>query len=620
MMKKRIAVLSLLLGGWIVFSQSVSALNLIRESGWLECAYVTWQPVSGAESYRVCYSGEGITGCEIDMPLIRRYREYYRADVPGLKAGNYTLTVDALNAEGVVFDSATTSVLTVQPHIREGFAFAGGVTPGGYNADGTVKEGAKILYLTASSANTMVCHVINDNKKTEVTAVGLADILTAYGRGYDKTPLIIRMIGQVKASQIDGLKDGNYISFTGSNNTSRLIEQVTFEGIGDDATAYGYGFCLKRAHGVEIRNVGIMLFGDDGVSMDTDNSNIWIHHNDFFYGAPGRDADQVKGDGSIDMKYNSSNITISFNHFWESGKVMGCGGSKEKVPTLYMTFHHNWFDHTDSRTPRLHYTTAHIYNNYFDGVSKYCIGNTTESSAFVEANYFRHCDRPMMIAGQGTDTYDSASGQYTGKSTFSGQDGGMTKAFNNRMYDTASPVYQTENDTQFDAYLVTDRNETVPEEVKSVKGGFAYTNFDTAPGMYAYMPDEPDDVPSVVAGYAGRIDGGDFQWTFDNAVDDDSYDVNEALKSAIAGYETGLLYVQGEGKASSGLQSAASSCTVFYSGGMLCNPDRLPIEVYDAAGRLLHSGMESVNMDSWGHGIYLVRVVPVNEVVKLVKL
>ncbi len=145
-----------------------------------------------------------------------------------------------------------------------------------------------------------------------------------------------------------------------------------------------------------------MLFGDDAVSMDTDNANIWIHHNDFFYGAPGSDADQVKGDGTIDMKYNSSNITISYNHFWESGKSMGCGGSTETVPTFYVTFHHNWFDHVDSRNPRLHYTTAHVYNNYFDGVSKYCIGNTTETSAFVEANHFRHCDRPMMISGQGT--------------------------------------------------------------------------------------------------------------------------------------------------------------------------------------------------------------------------
>jgi pectate lyase len=33
-----------------------------------------------------------------------------------------------------------------------------------------------------------------------------------------------------------------------------------------------------------------------------------VHNNDFFYGAPGGDADQVKGDGSIDMKYNTTNM------------------------------------------------------------------------------------------------------------------------------------------------------------------------------------------------------------------------------------------------------------------------------------------------------------------------
>ena len=40
----------------------------------------------------------------------------------------------------------------------------------------------------------------------------------------------------------------------------------------------------------------------DSISIDTDNSNLWIHNNDFYYGSAGGDKDQAKGDGSLDIK------------------------------------------------------------------------------------------------------------------------------------------------------------------------------------------------------------------------------------------------------------------------------------------------------------------------------
>lgn len=540
--KARAAALALAL----VTVGSAGAMTFIDHGGRLETAYAMWQPVEGAVRYEVAYTGEGADGRVIDTQLIRRYAGYIRADVPGLKAGEYTLSIKAYGADGNVLDSGVTPTLSVVPQNREGFAFADGNVPGAYAADGTPKEGARIVYVSAATVNTVTCDVANNKGKLS-TYTGLAEILSAYGKGYDKTPLIVRVIGTVTADDFAGLKDGNYINIQGFNNTERLIENVTIEGIGTDATLYGYGVCLKRAHNVEIRNVGIMLFGDDAVSMDTDNTNIWVHNIDFFYGRPGKDADQVKGDGSIDMKYNSSSVTISYNHFFDSGKVMGCGGTTGESHTLLMTFHHNWFDHADSRCPRLHYTTAHVYNNYYDGVPVYCIGNTTESSAFVERNYFRNCKRPLMISGQGTDSYDDKTGTYTLKGTFSGQDGGMTKAFDNIFAEnTPKLVYQTMHATQFDAYLVTSRDEQVPADVVSVKGKWAYSNFDTAPTMYASTPDAAADVPQTVTEWAGRMDGGDLTWNFDNAVDDENHDVNTALKAAVTAYTSQLLAIQGE--------------------------------------------------------------------------
>lgn len=525
-------------------TMKAAALTVLSEGGWLETAYATWQPVEGAATYEVSYSGEGLNNVKVDDQLVRLYDGYVRVDVLGLKAGSYTLTVKALNAEGGQIDEATTNAVTVTAQKREGFAFTQGVIPGGYNSDGTVKNGAKIIYVTGKSVNKVTCEV--SLEKTKATYTGLANILNAYGQGFEKTPLIVRVIGTIKASQYEGLKDNKYINFEGKNATTRMLENVTLEGVGNDATLYGYGINMKRTKGIELRNLGIMLYGDDAITMDTDNYHAWVHNCDFFYGSPGAEADQVKGDGCIDMKYRSTLATISYNHFFDNGKVMGCGGATGEEVNLQLTFHHNWFDHCDSRTPRLNRTTAHVYNNYYDGMATYSIGSTDASNAFIEANYFRNVQRPMMIAGQGTDTKYASD---PSKGTFSGQNGGMSKAYNNVVDNTTVELrlqYQDTDAQQFDAWRVENRTDKVPETVSAARGGHVYNNFDTAEDMYAYTADQPDVVPAIVAQFAGRTNGGDLHWVFNNEVDDRDHEVNTELKAALTSYQSALLKVQGE--------------------------------------------------------------------------
>lgn len=613
-MKKNILTIVL---GFFCALTAMAQVTITKSGGWLESAYVEWAPFLDAESYHVYYSGGGVTDQKIDHALIRNYGSYFRADVLGLVSGSYSLKIVPV-ASGIenTASAATTNSLVVKPHLREGFAFLDHVIPGAYNADGTPKSGAKIIYISSGTVNTISCDVVTDSKGTSVKTIGLMNILTARGKGYDKTPLVIRMIGTIKAEQVVGLKDGNYISFTGFNNTTRLIENITFEGVGEDATANGYGFYTKRSKGIEIRNIGIMLFGDDGVSMETDNFHCWIHHCDFFYGKPGADADQIKGDGSIDMKYNSTNITLSYNHFWDSGKVMGCGGATGETSNLSISFHHNWFDHTDSRCPRLTNTNAHIYNNYFDGVAKYSVGTAYNVSAFVESNYFRSCSRVMTISGQGTDTYNSATGLYDLEGTFSGQNGGMTKSFNNTMVNCVKFVDQNTHPTQFDAYTVTARNAQIPSTVKSIKGEYSYSNFDTDATFYVSNPDAPDDARTNVLAYAGRMNGGDFKWTFNNAVDDASSDLNTSLKSKILNYQSTLLSIQGE---------TALGRTVLkqMDFDVFPNPvvDRFTIqtdasifgvELYNLCGALVYQkngDVKECKVENLTKGLYLVKVV-----------
>lgn len=249
-----------------------------------------------------------------------------------------------------------------------------------------------------------------------------------------------------------------------------------------------------------------------------------------------------KGDGALDCK-KSNYVTLSYNHFWDNGKCNLLGLS-EKQYDLFITYHHNWYDHSDSRHPRIRFYSAHVYNNYYDGNAKYGVGSTLGSSVFVENNYFRNTNKPMMISQQGTDIASDPTG------TFSGEAGGIIKAYGNVFVDMTKLrfVPYSENNTEFDAYVASTRDEQVPATVTSKLGGNKYNNFDTSSSMYSYTPDKAEDVPAVVAGQfgAGRMQHGDFQWSFNNSVDDASYDINADLKKAVTNYKGSLVKVFGD--------------------------------------------------------------------------
>jgi len=59
--------------------------------------------------------------------------------------------------------------------------------------------------------------------------------------------------------------------------------------------------------------------------------------------------------------------------------------------------------------------------------------------------------------------------------------------------------------------------------------------------MYDYVADNSADVPAVVETYAGRVEGGDFEFTFDDSKDDSRYDLNTELDTLLANYKTTLV-------------------------------------------------------------------------------
>ncbi len=621
-MKTLLSIIIILFTSLSLWGQTV----VISESaGWLESAYVKWAPIAGADRYNVYYSGAGITDQKIDDQLIRGYGSYMRADLPGLKAGTYTIKVAPVigGKEGT---GVVSGPLTVETQDRAGFAFSGGRVPGAYKADGTLKDGAVILYITEKSKNTISLNVTGASANP---CVGLQTILDGFKKGKDLRPLSVRLIGKI--SDLTYMLAGDIVIENSQNESS----YITFEGVGNDAVADGWGIRLKNASNVEIRNIGFMNTnsseGDD-IGLQQNNDHIWVHNCDFFYGDAGGDADQAKGDGSLDCK-KSTYVTFSYNHFWDNGKCNLLGLSEGTTSGLYITYHHNWYDHSDSRHPRIRFYSAHVYNNYYDGIAKYGVGSTEGSSVFVEGNYFRNCKYPMLTSMQGSDVWDGSKNDYKEMPTFSSEDGGSIKAFDNIMsgqkrfvpYGDPSPDYNVagviSSTKDFDAYVVKARNEKISSSIKSAYGSNVYNNFDTDPSvMYTYIPDGPEAAKTKVMKYAGRLSGGDFKWTFDNAVDDTAYSVNTKLKAALSGYKTSLISVQGEGvvthvsgsteknKHNVNLNLIKNSLNI--STGYKAER----VEIYNMAGSSVKSvnvntGSKTIDVCNLGSGNYLVKVV-----------
>ena len=509
-------------------------VKITEAKAWLESAYLKWAPFEGASSYHVYVDGK-----KIDAQLIRQYASYFRADVLGLKADTYSVKVVPVDAAGKEMAGANTvSNLTVKNYNREGFAHFKYDGVGAYNNDGTLKAGAKVLYITAKSAKT-VSTTVNTGKMETVT--GIQSIIDAYSKGQDTTPIAFRFIGKVSLSDLD---------HTSSSAEGLQIKgakmNMTFEGVGDDATVYGFGFLLRNATSVEFRNLAIMRCLDDAMSLDTNNSHVWIHNMDFFYGKKGGAADQAKGDGTVDIKANSQYITVAYNRFWDNGKASMCGMKTESGPN-YITYHHNWFDHSDSRMARIRTMSVHMYNNYYLHNDVYGVGATMGSSVFMESNYFDATKRPIMSSRQGTDA--------KGDGTFSGENGGLIKAYGNvfaNKPDNFSYVPYAENKTSFDAYEVSAPSEQVPSSVKTLVGGTSYDNFDTNPSlMYAYAADKATDVPSIVEGFygAGRLNHGDIDFVIpDETVESGGHQQPwPALASILDSYTSGVVKVFGIG-------------------------------------------------------------------------
>jgi pectate lyase/amb allergen len=543
-----------------VSTAAASTVQIYNSAGVQEAAYIEWAAVSGTDHYYVSYSKDGSSFTQIDDELIRKYPDRWRADIVGLSAGSYTIKVTCKDKAGSIIAENSVSGVKVVAQDRTGFTFSpkslaydnGGC--GAYNADGTLKSGANVLYVTEKNFDSVSLPLVNKDGKS-VTITGVAGICYTMGaaamKGHTNPPLAIRFLGTITDAHGDATASLASPGLLETKGQSSNPVNITFEGIGQDTIFNGLAIRLNGVANCEIRNISFWNWHDDAIQLQgNENSNHWIHNNDLFYGE-NHGGDQKKGDGSTDVKDDSRYITYSYNRYWDCGKTSLCG-MKSETGDNYISYHHNWFDHSDSRHPRIRTMFVHVYNNYYDGNAKYGVGAANSSSAFVEGNYFRNCKHPMLSSLQGSDIMEnSKTGEpdFSAGGTFSSEPGGIIKAYNNYIEGSdadkfnggVEPVYYDAADTktngkatQFDAYLAKSRDEQVPSSVKALVGGKTFNNANVDSYILSIPVEEPAAAKAKVEAYAGRI-GDHFQFQF-TAADDTDSEINTALESKLKTY------------------------------------------------------------------------------------
>ncbi|MGW3345847.1 pectate lyase family protein [Nonomuraea rubra] len=188
------------------------------------------------------------------------------------------------------------------------------------------------------------------------------------------------------------------------------------------ATISGCGFNVSQASNVIIRNLNFRNWGDDGINVQY-STRVYIDHNSFSNG----------GDGALDIKRSSDYITVSWNRFFDHDKTMLLGHSDsngaEDRGRLRVTYHHNWFDGTNQRHPRVRFgNPVHVFNNYYGNVGSYGVASTQEAGVLVEGNYFENTDDPFHL-GEGS----SPAGSLVARNNHfvnsgSGQSGGSVRS------------------------------------------------------------------------------------------------------------------------------------------------------------------------------------------------
>jgi pectate lyase len=246
----------------------------------------------------------------------------------------------------------------------------------------------------------------------------------------DSSPRIVEVSGTIQGS-------GAAMVDVGSNKTILGVgASATLSGFGLDingwteaqVSEFGKDVCgpehidaFPRVQNVIVRNLTFTNAADDAVNIQCYSHHVWVDHNTF----------QAGYDGSLDIKRGSDLVTVSWNRFVSTDKTMLLGHSADNGAQdrgfLRATYHHNWFDNTNTRTPRVRFGFAHVFNNYLNSTD-YFLGLGIDAKVYAEGNFVEKAKTLTQTFTESTGYHVTwaASNQYDQATITRANDSGST--------------------------------------------------------------------------------------------------------------------------------------------------------------------------------------------------
>jgi pectate lyase len=225
-------------------------------------------------------------------------------------------------------------------------------------------------------------------------------------RASTSTPLIIMVNGTIN--------HGNTTKLSGSCDTVadgiqfKNVSNISLIGVGTSAVFDQIGIKINKSENIIVRNVHVknvkksgspISNGGDAIAIEGGpQTRIWIDRNTLE--ASGGESDGY--DSLLDMKNETTYVTVSYNHFRNSSRGGLIGANDDPDGNNFIVFHHNFYENIEQRTPLLRRATIHVFNNYWENNSSvnqiHYMNARAEGKALVQNNHFKNVNNPVLAS------------------------------------------------------------------------------------------------------------------------------------------------------------------------------------------------------------------------------
>lgn len=251
-----------------------------------------------------------------------------------------------------------------------------------------------VILLTSVAAQSLT-HVIGQ-------PTGFASMNGGTTGGEGGPVVTVTNADELKAA-VDGSNDATIILVSGTINVGSEMSargNKTIVGLGTDARIAGGGFGWNTKSNVIVQNITFEDASDDLLKINNKCKNFWIDHCTFSDGAS---TNSGSHDGMLDITRGSEFVTVSYCRFFNHDKniLIGHSDSESGDVIMKVTLHHNWFDGTVQRNPRVRYATVHCFNNYHVNNRIYGVASACNANVLVENSYFKDTQIPLQVGVPG---------------------------------------------------------------------------------------------------------------------------------------------------------------------------------------------------------------------------